>query len=181
MIPKEQTSKHVSKLRIIVLFHTLFNLINKRVGRSMIHRALDTHQLPDEAYGGVPGRRANICVLNKVLMYDLIRQRRRVAAICSNDATSCYDRIIHVVASICMQRLGVDATTCEVMFGTLQELQHFVTTAYGRASSSYGAVQIPLQGVGQGNGAGPAIWLVMTIPLINMLKSLGLGSMLWPH
>ena len=40
---------------------------------------------------------------------------------------------------------------------------------------AYGALRIPLQGIGQGNGAGPAIWLVMTIPLINMLRTRGFG------
>ena len=32
-----------------------------------------------------------------------------------------------------------------------------------------------LQGIGQGNGAGPAIWLIVSIPIINMLKMAGFG------
>lgn len=74
-----------------------------------------------------------------------------------------------------MQRLGVSADTCCIMFGTLQELQHFVSTTFGTITESYGAIEVPLQGVGQGNGAGSAIWLVMTISLINMLRSQGYG------
>jgi ribosomal protein L22 len=175
MIPKKTSSANVEKLRIIVLFHSLFNMINKRVGRRMIQRALDTDQIPLETFGSVPGRRANDCALNKALVNDILRQQRRPAALCSNDATSCYDRIVHVVASLCMQRLGVDATTCQVMFGTLQRLQHHIITAYGTSQSTYGGVQVPLHGVGQGNGAGPAIWLVMSIPMINMLRRRGFG------
>lgn len=150
-------------------------MINKRVGRTMIRRALEHQQIPLEAFGSVPGKQASVCVLNKALVNDILRQQRRPAALCSNDATSCYDRIVHVVASLCMQRLGVDANTCKVMFGTLQQLHHYVATAYGVSTSAYGGLQIPLQGVGQGNGAGPTIWLVMTIPLINMLRNRGFG------
>lgn len=175
MIPKKQTSTEVEKLRIIVLFHAMYNMINKRVGRAMVHRALVCGHFPHEAFGSVPGRRANECTLHKVLAYDCLRQQHRTAALCSTDATSCYDRIVHTAASICMQRLGVDATTCRLIFGTLQQLQHHILTQYGVSTTSYGAVHIPLQGVGQGNGAGPAIWLVMTIPMINMLRKQGYG------
>ena len=175
MIPKKQSSINVEKLRIIVLFHALFNLINKRVGRSVVRRALEHNQIPLEAFGSVPGKQANVCTLNKALVNDILRQHKRPAALCSNDATACYDRIVHVVASLCLQRLGVDAKTCQVMFGTLQELKHYVSTAYGVSAQAYGGLHIPLQGVGQGNGAGPAIWLVMTIPLINMLRRQGFG------
>ena len=175
MIPKKQTSTHVTKLRIIVLFHSMFNMINKIIGRLVIKRADDLGLIPAEAYGSRPGRRANVCALNKVLTYDILRQKRIPAALCSNDAISCYDRIVHAVASLCMQRLGVSAATCKLMFGTLQHIQHHVSTAYGMSDTPYGGIEIPLQGVGQGNGAGPAIWLIMTIPLINLLRDKGFG------
>ena len=175
MIPKKKLSADVEKLRIIILFHALFNMTNKRVGRNMIYRAHDLDLLPAETFGSRPGRRANVCALNKVLTYDVARQRRKPMALCSNDATACYDRIVHSVASLCMQRLGVDTTTCRVLFGTLQQIDHHVSTAYGTSPISYGGIELPLHGIGQGNGAGPAVWLVMTIPLINMLRTAGFG------
>jgi hypothetical protein len=175
MIPKKQASTHVTKLRIIVLFHAMFNMINKTIGRLAVQKAEEHNLIPAEAYGSRPGRRANICALNKVLTYDVLRQRRLPAALCSNDAVSCYDRIVHSIASICLQRLGVSAEACHMMFGTLQDLQHYISTAYGISEEPYGGLEIPLQGIGQGNGAGPAIWLIMTIPLINMLRARGYG------
>ena len=125
--------------------------------------------MPNEVYGGVPRRRAALCTLNKILSLDTIRLERRPAAVCSNDAKSCYDRIVHTVASLSMQRLGVSMETGFTMFGTLQALNHHVRTAFGEKANGYGALGIPLHGVGQGNGAGPAIWLAITIPLIEML------------
>ena len=178
MIPKKKSSRHVGKLRIIVLFDAMFNMVNKRIARQMITRAQQLQILPDEAYGGVPGRRATTCTLNKILALDIIRLERRVAALCSNDAKSCYDRIVHTVASICMQRLGVAPESCFTIFRTLQALQHHVRTAFGERSSGYSALQIPLHGVGQGNGAGPAIWLAITTPLITMLRQAGFGLQL---
>jgi hypothetical protein len=175
MIPKKKSSRHVQKLRIIVLFDAMFNMINKRIAREMILRAQTLKLLPDEAYGGVPGRRATTCSLNKILALDIIRMERRMATLCSNDAKSCYDRIVHTVASLCMQRLGVSEATCFTIFNTLQTLQHHVRTAFGERPTGYGAAHIPLHGVGQGNGAGPAIWLAITIPLINMLRKAGFG------
>ena len=34
---------------------------------------------------------------------------------------------------------------------------------------------IPFQGVYQGNGAGPGIWMLASVPIINMLKARGFG------
>lgn len=62
------------------------------------------------------------------------------------------------------------------MFGTLQDVKNYVATAYEVSATLYGAIKIRLQGgVGQGNGANPAIWLIITIPLINMLHDKGFG------
>jgi hypothetical protein len=61
------------------------------------------------------------------------------------------------------------------MLGTLQQMKHYVKTAYGTSDQSYGSIRIPLQGVLQGNGAGPAIWLLISSPMINMLRTQGFG------
>jgi hypothetical protein len=54
-------------------------------------------------------------------------------------------------------------------------MQHSVKTAYGISDTSYGCIEIPLQRVLQGNGAGPSIWLLTSIPIINMLRRQGFG------
>jgi hypothetical protein len=174
MIPKKADSKHVEKLCIIVLFHSLFNMLNKKVARQATQSAITLDAIPSKAYAK-PGFRSNDCGLNKVLSYDIIRQRRTPAALCSNDVKSCYDRIVHSIANICLQRVGVQANTCQVMLGTLQQMKHYVKAAYGTSEQSYGSIRIPLQGVLQGNGAGPAIWLLISSSMINMLRTQGFG------
>lgn len=74
-----------------------------------------------------------------------------------------------------MRRMGIPAKMCDILFSTLQQMQHFVRATYGDSTESYGVINIPLQGILQGNGAGPAIWLVMTAPLIQTLKDAGCG------
>jgi hypothetical protein len=62
-----------------------------------------------------------------------------------------------------------------MMFGTLAQVDHYVRTNYGDSSTSYACFEIPFQGVYQGNGAGPGIWMLVSIPIINMLKEAGFG------
>ena len=37
---------------------------------------------------------------------DLLRQKRQAGTLCSNNAKSCYDQIVHSVATLSMRRLG---------------------------------------------------------------------------
>jgi hypothetical protein len=101
MIPKKKLSRHVTKLRIIVLFHALFNMLNKQVARSAIHNASRINEIPVEAYAK-KGHGAIDCGLNKILTIDIIGQLRLPAALCCNDAKQCYDRILHAIANICL-------------------------------------------------------------------------------
>jgi hypothetical protein len=175
LIPKKSHSSLVEKLRIIVLFHAMFNMNNKRIGREMVANAERLGQIPWEVYGGRKRHRAIECATNKVLTMDIARLEHRPMALCSNDAKSCYDRILHAVASICMRRVGVPQETCAMMFGTLAQVDHYVRTNFGDSTTTYACIEIPFQGVYQGNGAGPGIWLLVSIPIINMLKARGFG------
>jgi hypothetical protein len=61
----------------------------------------------------------------------------------------------------------------------LQNLHHTVRTIYGDSRSGYGGTlwAVPYSGVGQGNGAGPAIWTVVSTPVLKMMKDEGFGFM----
>ena len=62
------------------------------------------------------------------------------------------------------------------MFETLQRACHHVSTDFGISKHSYGARQdLPLQSVGQGNGAGPAIWAVISTVIIAAMATQGHG------
>jgi hypothetical protein len=76
-----------------------------------------------------------------------------------------------------MQRMGISKNAVNCLFTTLQEAVHQVRTGYGDSLQTYGGKVwlVPIHGVGQGNGAGPAIWAVVSTLFLNVLRSKGFG------
>ena len=90
--------------------------------------------------------------INKQLTCDMIRQRRVAAALCSNNAKSCFDRMVRIITYLSIQQSGAPKNAIRSMILTLQKAQHFVSTAFGRSSNSYGTQMAePMQGIGQEN------------------------------
>jgi hypothetical protein len=107
---------------------------------------------------------------------DLLRQQRRAGGLGATDLKSCYDRVVHSIAHLSMQRQGVAKACFNSAFKTLQAASHKIRTAYGVSSRSYGNNRHPpLQGLGQGNGFAPSAWAVISTPLIAMVKTAGYG------
>jgi hypothetical protein len=179
MLLKKPNCFHVSKLRAILLFEADFNHNNKRIGRALMHHAESMKWMAPEQYGSRKQLSAIDHCVNKRLSFDIIRQNKFPAAMCVNDMKGCYDRIVHSVASICFQRLGMPLLSLRSMFATLQHMEHFIQTAHGLSDSSFQASAIhptAIQGIGQGNGAGPQLWAAISTVVLNMLRSQGMGG-----
>ena len=168
----------VTDLRTIILYDAEFNRNNAILGRRLMAHAELHQQFAPEQYGSRKGLSAIEHGLNKRLTYDLIRQLRLPAALCSNDAKSCYDRIVHSVATLSMRRLGVPAEPIQSMFDTIQNMQHHVRTSYGDSQRWFGGDDwsVPVHGVGQGNSAGPAIWAAVSTPILELMQESGFGT-----
>jgi hypothetical protein len=136
-------------------------------------------QLAWEQYGSGEGKNAIDQALNKVLSFDLIRQAQVDTAMCSNDAKRCQGRIVHVITSILIQHQNFLASAFICVFSALQNLHHTVMTTYGDSKSGYGGTlwAVSYSGVGQGNGAGPAIWAVVSTPVLKMMNDEGFWFM----
>jgi len=175
MLEKLAGNCWVEKLRIIMLFEADFNNNNKWLGRALMIEAENKDVLAIEQYGSRKGKSAGIQCLNKRLFYDYIRARRIPAALCSNDAKSCYDRIILIIAALCLCRLGAPTKATESMIATLAQLRHHVRSAFGNAEQAQGQDdwEEPTAGIGQGNGAGPQIWAAVSTPLFEILQEEG--------
>ena len=180
MLEKQKGNFRVDKLRAILLYEADFNQNNKKLGREMMFTAEDLKAIAKEQFGSRSRLTAIDQSLNKRLTYDIIRQKKRPGALCSNDAKSCYDRIVHSVASLAMQRVGAPVEPIICMFTTIQNLQHRIRTIFGDSEIGFSGATyvVPIQGVGQGNGAGPQIWAVVSTPVFNMLRSMGFGAYL---
>jgi hypothetical protein len=157
----------VEKLRTIVLFQGNFNYLNKYIGRHMMKDSEAYEQLACEQYGSREGKNVIEQALNKVLSFDLNRKAQMDAAMCSNDVKRCYDRIINAIASILMKHQNVPALACICVCTMLNNLYYTVRTIYGDSKSGCGGTlwAVPYYGVGQGNDAGPAIWVVVSTPM----------------
>jgi hypothetical protein len=152
----------------------------------MMWTAEDCHQLAPEQYGSQKHHWAIDQGCNKCLSIDLLLSMIRwPGVICSNDAKSCYNRIVHAVGSLSMLWQWVPKAAIICVFSTLQKLTHTIRTAYGDSKGTYGGsfwvlpVQDeigPMHGIMQGNGKGPALWAVVSSLALDMLWSQGLGS-----
>jgi hypothetical protein len=100
----------------------------------------------------------------------------------STDLKSFYDRIVHTAASLSLQRQGIQESEVICMFSTLQDLEHHIRTAFRDSKDTYGGDiwVIPMQGIYQGNGAGPIIWAVVSSPLLQIMKEEGFGTFFVP-
>jgi len=99
----------------------------------------------------------------------------------SSDLKSCYDRIVHTAASLSMQRVGISPQIVKTMFETIQQCEHKIRTAYGDSTSTYGPYykkkyKHPIMGVGQGNGAGPQIWSLISAVLFLAMRLEGFST-----
>jgi hypothetical protein len=181
MILKRLGITHLDSLRSIVLFPADCNYAFKHIGRQMMYNAEKAKALAPEQYGSRKRHRATDLATNKTLTYNILRQRKQLGAVCSSNAKSCYDLIGHTQAALVMRRMGVPKPMVDCMFTTLQEVAHKVRTGYGNSTASYGgkANSTPMHGICQGNRAGPAIWAVLSSPLLDIQRKKGFGIYLF--
>jgi hypothetical protein len=125
---KQEGKYNVDKLRTIVLFDPEANQNFKFLGCTIMAHTKKHGQLAPEQYGSWKKKTAILHVLNKRLSYDILRQTKTAGAICSNDAKSCYDRILHCIAAMCMSHLGLPESAIVCLFTTIQNLEHTVQT-----------------------------------------------------
>lgn len=103
MLEKKEADYRVHRLRTILLMAADFNHNNKRTGRDFMRNAEKHRTIAREQYGSRRNHASIDHCVNKVLTFDLLRQKRQPGGHMATDAVSCYDRIAHSVASLCMQ------------------------------------------------------------------------------
>jgi hypothetical protein len=125
---------------------------------------------------------ANDGTLSKIIIFDIARQLRQPMGLALVDADDCYDRIAHPMASMVLQAFGVPTGPIRSMLLTLQEMHFFLRTGYGNSTGYVGGSKgssitaVKNQGMCQGNGASPAVWTAVSIPMISAHKRKGHGA-----
>jgi len=157
------------------LFEGDFNNNNKWLGRAVMFHTEEHHLMAPEQYGSRKEKSAVVQCLNKCLLYDYARCHHVPMALCSNDAKSCYDRIVLIVAALCLCHLGADKASVQSMIGTIHGMHHHVWSTFGDSKIAQGHHEWgkPITGIGQGNGTGPQIWAAVSTPLFQILAEEG--------
>jgi hypothetical protein len=179
MLEKKPGVILVDKLRAILLLEGDFNFANKLILGIRMMRNAEAHNLTvPEALGSRKHHDAKELALNRRLLADISRQQVRPLAIASVDAAQCYDSIAHLPGSLACQRLGAPPLFMSCMLLTIQLMKFHIRTAYGDSDSYFSSTpgRLPLQGICQGNGAGPSFWYAVSIVLVILLHHKGHGA-----
>jgi hypothetical protein len=178
MIPKKVADLRPEKLRLILLMDARFNHNNKLIGKKMMEYGESHGLLAPEQFGSRKSKSAMEHATNKRVVMDIIRQSGTNGIYIANDAKSCYDRILLIVAYLTMRRFGVPSLVAKSTISTILHMKHFVRTRYGDSTDYYGGDKwnILPHGCGQGNGYGPALWACISSPLLNLLRKNGYGT-----
>jgi hypothetical protein len=97
------------KLRVIHLIESDFNLMIGIGNRRMMWGAEENENLGTEQKGSRKGQEAISLVVEKQAKFSISRMARTNIASLDNDAKSCFDRIVMLVALLCAQRQGMSA------------------------------------------------------------------------
>ena len=138
----------LDKLRALLLMEADFNSLNKLIFSSRMIKLSERHKrMPEELFGSRKKLSAILVAVNRRLVTDTFRQKRRSGAISGVDAAQCYDRIVHSLSILLCQKEGVPLSSLMMMFGVIQSMSYFIRTTFGDSSTSYGGKQdIPFQG-----------------------------------
>ncbi len=127
----------VMKLRAILLMEADYNTTNNVYGDRMIKNACGHHLMPEEIFSE-KNCMADDNTLCKTLFYDITRQARVPAAIVLVNASNCYNRIAHAIASLIFQAFGVPLSAVETILGAIENMKFFLRMGFGDSKSFAG-------------------------------------------
>ena len=88
-----------------------FNMTNKLVGRRTLAHAEKAKAVVLDQYGSRKHHNSRKAVLNRVVLNDIIRQKRIAVALEMNNARGCYDLIVHSIAILVLMSFEVAGET----------------------------------------------------------------------
>jgi hypothetical protein len=124
---------------------------------------VDKGLLCREQFGSLPGLQAIDPLALKHSSFCISRIARSNVASVDNDAKSCFDRIVMLLASILAQRLGLDVKVMQLFLRNLSLTKYSVKTAMGISEETYQTTaERTIHGPGQGGRASPGIWAIIS-------------------
>jgi hypothetical protein len=159
------------KLRIIQLLEADLNQVLRIAFARNIGRLAKEHEgiISKHLYGWAH-KTCMTPVLNKLLTFQLIIQKKIEGIVFDNDVQGCYDGIISDIALACLRRIGYSKNS-KGMLGLLwSQLEHHVATSYGVSDKTYYSMLEKLMyGIGQGSCASPVLRALLNQLLLTAL------------
>ena len=153
MIPKKKYACRPENLHLLLLMEARFNQNNKLIGRKMMEHDEKHGYLALEQFGCRPAKSAIEHALKKRLTINIARQSKTPVVYVANDAKSCYDRILLMVANLTMRHMGVPESAAISSIETLVRMRRTVKTVFGESNDNYATNELfdeILHGIGLG-------------------------------
>jgi hypothetical protein len=132
--------------------------------RRLMHHCQDQKLLNPGCYGCRPARTAHDPIVIEVLQMDYTFATRYPHIKFSNNATSCFDRIIPSVSSIVARSYGLHRNITQMQGNMLLNAVYrikSIKTQLGISDDSYShSDEFPVFGTGQGSSSSPSIWML---------------------
>ena len=123
-ILKKAGELRVAKMRLIQLMSLEFQINNKMVGQNVIRHVEAANAVAANQHGSRKHHKSINTCLNKKLVCDAPRQKKRADAVAILDAKGCYDAISYPIGVLTLMSFGVPQHVCKVLFSTLQKAKH---------------------------------------------------------
>jgi len=111
LLVKKAGNYRVEKMRTIWLIDAVFSSTCRILAKRTYEIAERANALAKENFGSRKGLSAIQQAINTRMSLDIAIQKRMATTAVAVDLASCYNRIAHPIASLCMQRLGHTANT----------------------------------------------------------------------
>ena len=177
LIPKDEGSTKIHRLRVIHIYEADYNLILGVKWRELLHHAARNGLINKNQFGSVPGRSAiDLCYMEE-LEYEISKCCLHPLIKNDNDAASCYDRILMYLASLMSRKRGMPVQVCKVNGMNLEAAKYHIKTMLGTSVSFIAHTEAqPWHGSGQGAGNSPTLWLFISSTLFDCFEDYAHGA-----
>jgi hypothetical protein len=173
MLEKIPGVPRINKLRIIQLLKADLNqFLRSEFARNISKLAQETPGIIGEHQYGRSHQTCLTPVLNKLLMVQLLIQKKTNGIVFNNDAKGCYDHIFSGIVLAALRQTGYSKNSVRKLGLLWAQLEHHVATGLGVSDTSYNSTIYKLiYGIGQGSCSSPIVWA-----LLNQLILTALGE-----
>ena len=89
-------------------------------------------------YGNRNGYDIQSTIFEKTLLHELTAYTKQSIVHFIDDRQACYDRQLPEIGLLVERSFGIHKTEAEVLFKTLKNFRHFLSSAYGISTEMYG-------------------------------------------